>query len=682
MAQQPIRLARRHVHLDFHTSPAIPDVGKDFDPVRFADTLVRAHVQAINLFAKCHHGYSYYPTDVGTMHPHLQRDLLGEQIAACRDRGLRTVAYTTVVWDELAASRHADWLQVDRDGHLVGRGPLDTGEEHGRRWRFLCMNSPYVDYLLAHTEEFCRRYTVDGVWFDIVWQDQPGCVCNYCLPDLQRRGLNPLHDEDLARHSRLIARAFMQRASALVRAIHPDATIFYNGRIVMADEEEPGNRPELGDVTHFEIESVPSGSWGYNHFPVVVRHLQTLDRPLLGMTTAFHKMWADFGTLKNAAALAYEVERVAAAGAAVCIGDQLHPRGGLLPATYDRIGAAFAALADIDPWLEGAIPQVDIGVLLPPGVAWSHGPLPASSEGAMRAFVETNWQFHLIDRLTDLTRYRVLVAPDDVWMDETLARRIDAYLERGGGLLLTGASGVRPDGRGFALDRFGVEDEGPSAYAPEYVRWLDVADGNGGPVAPLDHVLYERGRAVRAMLGAVVLAGVVHPYFNRTWEHFSSHFQTPPDTRLTRYAAVVVAPGGRVVYCAHPLFRAYRLHGYLAYRQIITACLRRLLPQPTVRFDGPTTAEVTVLRQEQQRRTVCELLHYVPQRRAAELDIIEDIVPLYGCMLSVRLERRPARAYLAPQGAALDVAWQEPYATVGVPEIVGRQLVVFDDGDV
>ena len=87
----------RHVHLDFHTSPPIPAVGADFDAEQFAITLAAASVDSVCVFARCHHGMSYYPTEVGTRHPALQRDLLGEQVAACRRHGINVTAYTTVV---------------------------------------------------------------------------------------------------------------------------------------------------------------------------------------------------------------------------------------------------------------------------------------------------------------------------------------------------------------------------------------------------------------------------------------------------------------------------------------------------------------------------------------------------------------------------------------------------------
>jgi alpha-L-fucosidase len=133
----------RQIHMDFHTSPEIPDVGADFDGAEFAQTLKQANVDSVTCFAKCHHGMSYYPTEVGVVHPHLKRDLLGEQIEACHRAGINVPVYISVVWDEHAAAAHADWLQVSPSGALAGRPPFGN---HG--WRFLCMNSPYLDYVL------------------------------------------------------------------------------------------------------------------------------------------------------------------------------------------------------------------------------------------------------------------------------------------------------------------------------------------------------------------------------------------------------------------------------------------------------------------------------------------------------------------------------------------------------
>ena len=59
------------LHLDFHTAPVIPSIGKDFCSDEFAKTIKKANIQSVNVFAKCHHGMCYHPTKVGVMNLNL-----------------------------------------------------------------------------------------------------------------------------------------------------------------------------------------------------------------------------------------------------------------------------------------------------------------------------------------------------------------------------------------------------------------------------------------------------------------------------------------------------------------------------------------------------------------------------------------------------------------------------------
>ena len=54
------KLAFRQIHLDFHTSEHIGNIGGDFDGKDFASTLKAAHVDSVTCFARGHHGYIYY----------------------------------------------------------------------------------------------------------------------------------------------------------------------------------------------------------------------------------------------------------------------------------------------------------------------------------------------------------------------------------------------------------------------------------------------------------------------------------------------------------------------------------------------------------------------------------------------------------------------------------------------
>src|SRR6185437_1046531 len=102
-------LARRQVHLDFHTSECIPDVGAAFSEKEFQAALKLGRINSITLFAKCHHSWSYYPTRIGRPHPNLVTDLLGRQIAACHAIGVRCPIYYPVGWSSNDAADHPDW---------------------------------------------------------------------------------------------------------------------------------------------------------------------------------------------------------------------------------------------------------------------------------------------------------------------------------------------------------------------------------------------------------------------------------------------------------------------------------------------------------------------------------------------------------------------------------------------
>ncbi len=84
----------RKVHLDFHNTEHMPVIGAEVNEDAWGDQLVAANVDSIVVFAKDMHGYCYWPSEVGPVHPGLKFDLLGAQVRACRQRGLAVYATT------------------------------------------------------------------------------------------------------------------------------------------------------------------------------------------------------------------------------------------------------------------------------------------------------------------------------------------------------------------------------------------------------------------------------------------------------------------------------------------------------------------------------------------------------------------------------------------------------------
>ena len=108
----------RQIHLDFHTSELIRGIGSRFDKRQWQEALQTGRVNLINIFAKCHHSWCYYPTSAGMRHPHLRLDLLGAQIEACHEIGVKCPIYFTVGWSAADAELHPEWCIRNRNGSI------------------------------------------------------------------------------------------------------------------------------------------------------------------------------------------------------------------------------------------------------------------------------------------------------------------------------------------------------------------------------------------------------------------------------------------------------------------------------------------------------------------------------------------------------------------------------------
>ena len=653
----------RQIHLDFHTSEHIAGIGSKFDADQFADTLVRAHVDSITCFARCHHGWIYYDTTTNPerRHPHLERNLLAEQIKACHARGIRVPIYVTVQWDQYTTERHPEWICIGADGSQQGTPPYEAGF-----YRKLCVNTPYVDFLKSHVKEILQTLPTDGLFFDIV---QPNdCSCYQCRQDMIAEGLDPADATQRRAFGLRTVNEFKRDMTAFVRQHNADCTIFYN-----AGHVGPRHRQITDAYTHLELESLPSGGWGYLHFPLTIRYARNLGLDCMGMTGKFHTTWGDFSSFKNPAALEYECFMMLANGAKCSVGDQLHPEGEICQATYDLVGDVYSRVEAAEPWCRGARPLTDIGVMTPEEfTGGSHGDLPEAAMGAVRMLQEGAQQFDIVDSHADLARYKVLILPDAIEVNENLATKLSAYVDGGGALLASHRSGLDPAGEKMAVQEFGVQLKGEAPYSPDFLTpEAEIGDG----LAETGHVMYLRGMEVEAGSSAKVLASVAVPYFNRTHEHFCSHNHTPSSGRL-EYPGIV--QNGRCIYFAHPVFTQYTQNAPRWCKQLVLNALGRLLQEPLVQLDAPSTALATLNQQDEPARLVLHLLHYIPERRGARFDVLEDVIPLHDTGVSVCAPGPVSAVRCVPLGDEIPFELDEGRVRFVLPRLEGYQIIELD----
>lgn len=666
----------RQVHLDFHTSPDIPGIGADFDAEEFAAVLEKARVDSITCFARCHHGMLYYDSKAHPerVHPNLRRqNLLKEQIEACRKRNIRVPIYITVQWDHYTAEEHPEWIALDDQGHPIGTPVYEAGF-----YRHLCVNSPYRDFLKQHTKEVLELFEADGLFFDIVQTKE--CSCRYCRAGMEAQGLEPARAADRLSYATRMMDDFKREMTAFVREYNADCTIFYNkGHVGVAD------RAAADAFTHFELESLPSGGWGYMHFPLAMRYARNLGPDCLGMTGKFHTSWGDFHSFKNQAALEFECFNMLSLNAKCSIGDQLDPNGKISQPVYEMIGAVYGQVERKEPWCAAASAISDIGVLTPEEFSEKELRMPPAAMGVARMLQESAHQFDIVDSAGDFSRFKVLILPDNIPVSAELARKLDDYAAAGGAVIASFESGLNAAGDEVAWSRLGIRLQagqtrdasgglvrGRRYVRGDYVDYILPQGAVGAGLPETEHAMYLKGVQVEAQPGSEVLAPVIRSHFDRTYRHFCSHRQTPSSGE-TAYAGIVRS--GSVIYFAHPIFTQYQQNAPRWCKQLFLNALALLLPQPALRHNGPSTTLATLNEQAADGRRIVHLLHYIPERRSADIDIIEDVIPIYDVKVSVRADGDVKAVTLVPERQPLAFIMADGRLEFTVDRVHGHQMI-------
>ena len=136
-------------------------------------------------------------------------------------------------------------------------------------------------------------------------------------------------------------------------------------------------------------------------------------------------------------------------------------------------------------------------------------------------------------------------------------------------------------------------------------------------------------------------------------------------------------PGaGTTVLLPEPHFRSYAQSAGTRHKRIVLEALKRLLPDPLLRHDGPGTLEAILTEQAEHHRWVLHLLHYLPMGMALDSPVRDEILPVQEVKFSLKMPKPVERVVLRPQHHdELDFWEHQGRVEFVVPKITGHRMV-------
>lgn len=367
-------------------------------------------------------------------------------------------------------------------------------------------------------------------------------------------------------------------------------------------------------------------------------------------------------SLKNKAALEFECFRMLSYGFACSIGDQMEPYGVLNPATFKLIGKIYSQVEKYEPWARPSKAFVEAAVVTAEPVDYENK-IPDSIMGAVQMLDELALQFDIIDCEMELSKYKLIILPDDLIISSDYQKKLTEYVKNDGSIISCGKGGLN-DARCYP-ECFGVEYIGAAEKHPDFI----LAEGFMGNSLESgnEYVIYKQGEKA-VSTGSKTILTARAPYFNREKDFFCSHRYTP-SAKGKPYP--VAFKNDNVILFTHPIFMQYRDNAAHWCKTLILNALNMLLPERLVHHNGLSTMTVSLLNQPHKSRANLHLLSYVPVRKSATIDIIEEKTKVDNVTVELNLPCKIKSARLVSQNQELVIENQK----LIIPEVDGYAIV-------
>jgi hypothetical protein len=641
-AQVPRSAGFWGLHFDFHASTGDQRVGERLTE-GMIDSLIRAvRPDFIQIDCKGHPGVTSYPTAVptGTHVASFTQDPLKLWRRVTQRHGVALVMHYSGVWDDQAVKKHPAWARLDADGK-----PSD---------RYTSVFSAYTDsLLLPQLTELSQTYGVDGAWVDgDCWafnlDYRPEAIAAF----RQETGLSiaPRSASDPAwlRWRDFNRRAFHRYVARYVNGIHR-----VNPRFQLTSNWSFSSMmPDSVDVPVNFLSGDVAAANGVLSAAFQARCLAPQGKPWDLMAWGFNTDFKGLHVAKSVPQICQEAAQVLALGGAFQVYFNQNRDASIRPRNVPVL-AEIAKFCRARQFLHHSQPRPQVALVYSREAIYRQSKnlfAPSDAEigpfkGILTALmdaghsVEVRSEHHLWG--TELTKFPVVVVPEWAYLDEGFKKRLLAYAEGGGNLVLLGTETTR-------------------LFAPQLGVQLDTARFTGTFCYNAD--LSGQQPRISCLTGARV------GFSPRPDVRVLGDLYRWEDTKqFVGHAATVRPLGrGRIAGLYLDLGDSYFNRRSHDLRDLLDGLLRRLYT-PEVTVENTHLAHVVTAEKDGKR--LVNLLNVAGPHDARNTFAYDEIPPLRNLTVRLALPKKPARVVLLPENQPLPVRWQPGQATVTVPEV-------------
>lgn len=449
--------------IDNHAPDAPIVTLEHLNPEEYEQFFKEANINHLMLYCKDHWGNSYYDTKIGKMHNGLKEDWIGKLVPILRKHNIEFNAYYCFEYDQYAPTAHPEWGTVKKDGSPLVCG--DGKPDATARWGIPCYETGYRAYIMGQLKEIISQYHPDSLFIDIFGKSL--CYCETCQREFEERyGYQlPYKEQDMILHNKELvefmdkqAEDMLDEVKAQLKEIDPSLAITVN-----FSAHYP---KEIRDKLDYLFTEPWAGNWLSGAY---ARDTSGGKYPQLGPGDV-----SQVYNYKEDEIYELAAAEIAAQGCRVFMySEPMHYDGTLDHTESKKIGKAYRQVEKYEEYLEDREIVADIGIIQSdiadslivthPVVARSVGRALEGGQhrkallGAMKMCEYSKYTWRVVPELEftpeKLKKFKMILLPNLFYVTEELKEMLNAYVEEGGCLLISGETGMY-DAEGKLQDEF------------------------------------------------------------------------------------------------------------------------------------------------------------------------------------------------------------------------------------